>query len=677
LKKELEEAHVAMVEELQKEMQTNVEQANVELSMTKQKVSMLETQCQELHEKDVEILELKSHLEVVELQQKNQALEISMSDNLKNKLNEAHAKVEELRTNMEQANGELLLMKQKVSMLETRCEEEKSKKDMDIQSNMYFLQEMEGEVVGLRHTNKELEQQKIELTERLLAVEIKLTHHFEMEKEDHDAKPKENIVALRHVNEDLIKQVEGLQSSRFSEVEELVYLRWVNACLRHELRNHQTTLARVSALDLNKSSSPESVEKAKQLMLEYIGSDLVALQTKDHIDIGDESSFSEKSFTFSENNGDDNDIPFISGHIPRKQSFIRRLRNWTTRHLEVGTNVSSNFVSPLESEKWSQFHSDPKHRQQNIIGTKVPKETTTHIHRHASDMTLSKETTTNIHKHASDMTSIGITSPMGGKKFHANAMKSSSSYPRRTTSDSIVLDGASLRSDHVSPILKKPNLPPLETTIMEDDDNPLNGSLATATLQPMARSLAFKIGENPSIKDKHTEARDREKKIKEKAKAERERIRKEKMQAKKAIELQPSTPQRLEGMSLAQVEKSTSKIMPKPPPKPLGPLEQHDLSLSSLKSQGPPLWNGIPTPSPPYSKANSTLQLQTKENNMQRVPEVVELYMSLMKNEDARENENQFLNGSGSAHDVHNNTINGIDDRSTHRLAVSTQIYCF
>jgi chromosome segregation ATPase len=182
LKKELEEAHVAMVEELQKEMQTNVEQANVELSMTKQKVSMLETQCQELHEKDVEILELKSHLEVVELQQKNQALEISMSDNLKNKLNEAHAKVEELETNMEQANGELLLMKQKVSMLETQCEEEKSKKDMDIQSNMYFLQEMEGEVVGLRHTNKELEQQKIELTERLLAAETKLTHHFEMEK---------------------------------------------------------------------------------------------------------------------------------------------------------------------------------------------------------------------------------------------------------------------------------------------------------------------------------------------------------------------------------------------------------------------------------------------------------------------------------------------------------------
>jgi hypothetical protein len=493
--------------------------------------------------------------------------------------------------------------------------------------------------------------------------------------EDHEAKPKENIVALRHVNEDLIKQVEGLQSSRFSEVEELVYLRWVNACLHHELHNHQTTLARVSALDLNKSSSPELVEKAKQLMLEYIGSNLVALQAKDHIDTGHESSFSEKSVTFSENSGDDNDIPSISGHIPRKQNFIRRLRNWTARHLEVGTNVSSNFVSPLESEKWSHFHFDPKHRQQNIIGTKVPKETTTRIHRHASDMTLSKETTTDIHKPASDMTSIGIASPMGGKKFDANAMKSSSSYPRRTTSDSMVLDEASFRYDHVSPILKKPNLPPLETTIMEDDDNPLDGLVATSTLRPMARSLAFKIGKNPSIKDKHNEARDREKEIKEKAKAKREKIRKEKMQAEKAIELQPSTPQQLEGMSLAQVEKTTSKIMPKPPPKPLGPLEQHGLSLSSIKSQGPPLWNGIPTtPSPPHSKANSTLQLQTKDNNMQRVPEVVELYMSLMKNEDARENENLFLDG---AHDVHNNIINEIDDRSTHRLAVSTQIYSF
>jgi len=42
---------------------------------------------------------------------------------------------------------------------------------------------------------------------------------------------------LRHTNEDLSKQVEGLQMNRLNEVEELAYLRWVNAQLRNELCN--------------------------------------------------------------------------------------------------------------------------------------------------------------------------------------------------------------------------------------------------------------------------------------------------------------------------------------------------------------------------------------------------------------------------------------------------------
>ena len=46
------------------------------------------------------------------------------------------------------------------------------------------------------------------------------------------AKVREEVNNLKHNNEDLLKQVEGLQMNRFSEVEELVYLRWVNACLR-------------------------------------------------------------------------------------------------------------------------------------------------------------------------------------------------------------------------------------------------------------------------------------------------------------------------------------------------------------------------------------------------------------------------------------------------------------
>jgi hypothetical protein len=83
------------------------------------------------------------------------------------------------------------------------------------------------------------------------------------------AHARDEINNLRHTNEDLTKQVEGLQMNRFSEVEELVYLRWVNACLRFELRNYQIPSGKMSARDLNRTLSPKSQERAKQLMLEY------------------------------------------------------------------------------------------------------------------------------------------------------------------------------------------------------------------------------------------------------------------------------------------------------------------------------------------------------------------------------------------------------------------------
>lgn len=59
---------------------------------------------------------------------------------------------------------------------------------------------------------------------------------------------------LRHTNEDLCKQVEGLQMSRLNEVEELVYLRWVNSCLRNELRNF-------SSAGSDQTPSPDLVER--------------------------------------------------------------------------------------------------------------------------------------------------------------------------------------------------------------------------------------------------------------------------------------------------------------------------------------------------------------------------------------------------------------------------------
>ena len=53
-------------------------------------------------------------------------------------------------------------------------------------------------------------------------------------------------------------QVADMQSAKFSEVEEVVYLRWVNACLRYELRNFKAQGGQVAAKELQAVRNPQS-----------------------------------------------------------------------------------------------------------------------------------------------------------------------------------------------------------------------------------------------------------------------------------------------------------------------------------------------------------------------------------------------------------------------------------
>lgn len=138
------------------------------------------------------------------------------------------------------------------------------------------------------------------------------------------AQVREEVTNLKHTNEDLLKQVEGLQMNRFSEVEELVYLRWVNACLRFELRNYQTPQGKVSARDLSKNLSPRSQQKAKQLMLEYAGSE------RGQGDTDLESNFSQPSSPGSEdfdNASIDSSTSRFSA-FSKKPGLIQKLKRW-------------------------------------------------------------------------------------------------------------------------------------------------------------------------------------------------------------------------------------------------------------------------------------------------------------------------------------------------------------
>ncbi|KAL8109791.1 protein CHUP1, chloroplastic-like [Apium graveolens] len=118
---------------------------------------------------------------------------------------------------------------------------------------------LEVEVLELRRINMELQLEKRNLACRLSSMESKLAALAEVSESDIIEKIKAEAFSLRHTNEDLSKQVENLQVSRLNEVEELVYLRWVNSCLRSELRG-------LSSESSDQMSTPISVERNSEIV---------------------------------------------------------------------------------------------------------------------------------------------------------------------------------------------------------------------------------------------------------------------------------------------------------------------------------------------------------------------------------------------------------------------------
>lgn len=101
---------------------------------------------------------------------------------------------------------------------------------------------------------------------------------------------------MRECNEKLINEIEQLKTDRCADVEQLVYLKWVNACLRYELRNYQPPHGRMGAKDLSKNLSPRSEKMAKQLILEYGNCDADE-KSLSCIEFDSEDSFSSRAST--------------------------------------------------------------------------------------------------------------------------------------------------------------------------------------------------------------------------------------------------------------------------------------------------------------------------------------------------------------------------------------------
>ncbi|KAI4355564.1 hypothetical protein L6164_004324 [Bauhinia variegata] len=293
------------------------------IRMLQERERSLEVQLLEycgLREQETAVMELQNRLKIsnVEakmfslkietLQSENRRLGVQVADHAKlvTELEAARAKVKllkkKLRYEAEQNKEQIKTLQQKVAKLQEQ-ESKAAASDRDIQIQLQKLKDLESAAEELRKSNLGLEIDNSELAQRLDSTQI--LAHAVLESPEVDALRKESE-RLKQENENLEKEIELLKSSRCSDVEELVYLRWINACLRYELRNYQPVEGKTLARDLSESLSPMSEKKAKQLVLEYANSEGAGERGMSIVDFdSDQWSSSQNSFHTDSADGDD------------------------------------------------------------------------------------------------------------------------------------------------------------------------------------------------------------------------------------------------------------------------------------------------------------------------------------------------------------------------------------
>ncbi|KAH0873152.1 hypothetical protein HID58_070514 [Brassica napus] len=230
------------------------------------------------------------NLKIKSLQAENEKLKAHCSDHSKAvlELDMANSHVEVLKKKLniktQQHVEQLLSLRERVAKLQ-EDEIKASLPDHDAAKMMHRPTDLEGEINELRDCNMRLHFENYELAEKLESVQIiassKLEDPEKMETLRNDGN------RLRSEKEELKKEIEQLQGDRCSDLEQLVYLKWINACLRYELRTYKPPAGKTIARDLSTTLSPNSEEKAKQLILEYA-------HEEDHTDYDDQWSSSQE-----------------------------------------------------------------------------------------------------------------------------------------------------------------------------------------------------------------------------------------------------------------------------------------------------------------------------------------------------------------------------------------------
>lgn len=328
-------------------------------------------------------------LKIESLQADNRRLEAQVADHAKvvAELDNATSRIKllkkKLRFEAEQNREQILTLQKRVATLHDQ-ELKAAEYDMSAQSNLQKLKRLEHEVEELRKSNLRLQLDNSDLLQRLESTQLLANSVLE----DPEAEAlKKQSERLRRENESLTKEIEQLQADRCADVEELVYLRWINACLRYELRNYQPPAGKTAARDLSKTLSPRSEEKAKQLILEYADTEGISDKAISSIYFdSDQWSFSHASFLTDSGENDDSSADNSSAskaNATKKHKLLGKLRRLVLGKDGHDDNhpSSSEKIESLEGGM-SSFSSDSSHCSSSVLtgidaGTTCPNSSVT------------------------------------------------------------------------------------------------------------------------------------------------------------------------------------------------------------------------------------------------------------------------------------------------------------
>ncbi|KAL4015705.1 hypothetical protein IC575_023298 [Cucumis melo] len=639
----------SLVKELE-EREVKLEGELLEYYGLKEQESDITELQRQLKIKAVEIDMLNITISSLQAERKKLQEETAQHAAVKKDLEFARNKIKELQRQIQldanQTKGHLLLLKQQVSGLQAK-EQETVKKDAELEKKLKAVKELEVEVMELKRKNKELQIEKRELTIKLDAAENKISTLSNMTESELVAETREQVNNLRHANEDLIKQVEGLQMNRFSEVEELVYLRWVNACLRYELRNYQAPTGKISARDLSKNLSPKSQEKAKKLMLEYAGSE------RGQGDTDLESNYSQPSSPGSEdfdNASIDSSFSRYSS-LSKKPSLIQKLKKWGGRSKDDSSALSSPARSFSGGSPRMSMSQKPRGPLESLML-----------------------------RNASDSVAITTFGTMEQEPLDSPGTPNLPSIRTQTPNDSLnsVASSFGLMSKSVEGVLD-------EKYPAYKDRHKLALAREKQLKERADQARAEKFGNisssNLNSEFKGKTERDRPVMLPPKLTQIKEKPVVPSVTADASGENKTTESPAISRMKLAEIEKRPPRT-PKPPPRPSGgasvstnPNPQGGVPAAPPLpppppgAPPPPPTGGPPRPPPPPG----SLSKGAGGDKVHRAPELVEFYQTLMKRE-AKKDTPLLSSTSSNVSDARSNMIGEIENRSSFLIAVKADV---